>query len=220
MKTEAAEEEEKPATGSPMIPIGPAPPTDPSSSISTSSSSSSALSSSSSSSSSLSSDELDSSGTAATHLPLSAAFPTSPTTSRSLADSRDHLSRNSEAMSSMAFAILDTSDRIPAISALAFFDSASWSTNGAMHSPTISTSIHGHSPTTSISPSISRAESCFGVFGVLVFFFFLLIREHPNLEYRHRLHPTKPSSLFSHALSLSAHLSHDTSFKSPYKHND
>src|SRR6202522_1253402 len=92
MKYYAAEEEEGPATGSPIIPIGPAPPTDPSSSISTSSSSSSALSSSSSSSSSLSSDELDSYGTAATPLPLSADFPTSPTTSRFLADSPDHFS--------------------------------------------------------------------------------------------------------------------------------
>src|SRR5271168_685622 len=191
MKYYATEEEEGPATGSPMIPIGPAPPTDLSSSISTSSSSSSALSSSSSSSSSLSSDELDSSGTAATPLPLSADFPTSPMTSKSFPDSPDHFSRNSKAMSSMAFAILDTSDLIPAISALAFFDSASWSTNGAIHSPTISMSIRGHSPTTSISPeSISRAESCFGVFSVLVFFFFLLIREHPNFEYWHRLHPT------------------------------
>src|SRR6202522_477934 len=181
MKYYAAEEEEGPATGSPIIPIGPAPPTDPSSSISTSSSS--ALSSSSSSSSSLSSDELDSSGTAATPLPLSADVPTSPTTSKSFPDSPNHFSRNSEAMSSMAFAILDTSDRIPAISALAFFDSANGLTNGAIPSPTISMSIRGHSPTTSISPSISRAESCFGVFGVLVFFFFLLISDHPNLEY-------------------------------------
>src|ERR1700678_1858689 len=147
MKYYAAEEEEGPATGSPIIPIGPAPPTDPSSSMSTSSSSSSALSSSSSSSSSLSSDELDSSGTAATPLPLSADVPTSPTTSKSFPDSKSFLSRNSEAMSSMAFAILDTSDRIPAISAFAFFDSANWSTNGAIHSPTISTSIRGHSPT-------------------------------------------------------------------------
>src|ERR1700678_472433 len=183
MKYYAAEEEEGPATGSPIIPIGPAPPTDPSSSMSTSSSSSSALSSSSSSSSSLSSDELDSSGTAATPLPLSADVPTSPTTSKSFPDSPNHFSRNSEAMSSMAFAILDTSDRIPAISALAFFDSANGLTNGAIPSPTISMSIRGHSPTTSISPSISRAESCFGVFGVLVFFFFLLISDHPNLEY-------------------------------------
>src|ERR1700678_2731519 len=147
MKYYAAEEEEGPATGSPIIPIGPAPPTDGSSPTS--------ISSPSSSSASLSPDELDSSGTAATPLPLSAAFPTSPTTSRSLADSPDHFSRNSEAMSSMAFAILDISDLIPAISALAFFDSANWLTNGAIHSPTISTSIRGHSPTTSISPSSS-----------------------------------------------------------------
>src|SRR6202522_3623310 len=150
MKYYAAKEEEGPATGSPIIPIGPAPPTDPSSSISTSSSSSSALSSSSSSSSSLSSDELYSSGTAATPLPLSADVPTSPTTSKSFPDSPDHFSRNSEAMSSMALAILDTSDLIPAISAVAFFDSANWSTSGALLSPTISTSIRGHSPTTSI----------------------------------------------------------------------